>query len=47
MEGGIAGLEFGQFKDTLAERSLPIRVDTSPADILEGASLITQLRGHV
>lgn len=43
----IAGLSFGKWKDTLAERGIPIRMETSPAEIFEGASLITQLRGRL
>jgi len=40
----IAGISFGEFKQKLAERFIPIKVDSSPSEILEGASLIKGLR---
>lgn len=42
----IAGISFGAFKQKLVECSIPIRVDSSPLEIVEGASLIKKLRSR-
>jgi predicted HTH domain antitoxin len=40
----IAGVEVESFKEKLAEKEVPIRVDESPEEVLAGAETISRLR---